>query len=219
MKGSGTAAYCGALPADQADRGSDGCSTPDGEECDTARTAAPPRRDAGLPRFFTSVQGELHAYFARRLGDRETAAELVQDSFLRFTRVRYSPDSGYARALIFGIARNLFTDHLRRRRRQGLLGFDEANRIDADALGELAAGDADPEQTISAQQELDRAIAAIQALPAKCRRVFIMHRLHGASHKEIASELGISVSMVEKHIIEATARLVSALADTACSGS
>ncbi|MCB1674664.1 MAG: helix-turn-helix domain-containing protein [Halioglobus sp.] len=40
---------------------------------------------------------------------------------------------------------------------------------------------------------------AAKTLPAQCQRVFLLKRVYGYSHKEIARELGISISTVEKH--------------------
>lgn len=40
----------------------------------------------------------------------------------------------------------------------------------------------------------------VEELPPRCRDVFILYKIHGMSYKEIATELGISQSGVEKHV-------------------
>ena len=35
--------------------------------------------------------------------------------------------------------------------------------------------------------------------PPQCQKVFVLKKVHGYSHKEIAKELEISISTVEKH--------------------
>jgi RNA polymerase sigma factor (sigma-70 family) len=193
--------------------GSSGPESDDRAETDVeeVRSRSGLRRPTSFDRLFAVMQRDVHRYFTRRLGDRELAAEHTQDTFLRFAKMGYRGDRADARPLLFGIARNLFLDHLRRRRRQEKLGFDDANRIDAAMLEGLPSRDGDPLLTINARDELEQVLSAVDNLPDKCRRVFIMHRLHGRSHKEIAQELGITLSMVEKHIMEATARLLKAM--------
>ena len=41
---------------------------------------------------------------------------------------------------------------------------------------------------------------AVASLPKQCRRVYLMRKVHGMSHKEIAGQLGISPRTVERHI-------------------
>jgi len=43
---------------------------------------------------------------------------------------------------------------------------------------------------------------AVAGLPPQCRRVYLMRKVYGMSHKEIAGQLGIAVSTVEKHLIK-----------------
>ncbi len=43
----------------------------------------------------------------------------------------------------------------------------------------------------------------IENMPEKCRRVFILSRFEHLKNREIATKLGISVKMVEKHISKA----------------
>jgi RNA polymerase sigma-70 factor (ECF subfamily) len=62
-------------------------------------------------------------------------------------------------------------------------------------------------QICEAKSELSFLSDAIRSLPPKCQAVFVMHRLEGVPHTEIASRLGITVSAVEKHIASAMLKL------------
>lgn len=173
--------------------------------------AEPQRHARALEQLFAATRTELTSYFTRRLGNVEIAAEHAQDTFLRFARSGYRADGPEARAIVFGIARNLLLDVLRQRRRHQLSGFDESHRLDSASMNEIASAEATPEEAMNASQELEQALGTLQSLPPKCRQVFVLHRLHGRSHKQIAEELGITRSMVEKHIMEAAARLLRAV--------
>lgn len=56
---------------------------------------------------------------------------------------------------------------------------------------------------IEFQQLADALSDALEELPLKCRQVYIRHRLEGWSHTEIAQDMGLSRSMVEKHMSRA----------------
>ena len=51
---------------------------------------------------------------------------------------------------------------------------------------------------------------ARDALPARCREVFILHRHENLTYREIAASLGISQKTVEKHISKAISQLQKA---------
>lgn len=67
----------------------------------------------------------------------------------------------------------------------------------AEAEHPRAAG---AEHGVGFQQLADALSAALEELPVKCRQVYIMCRLEGWSHTEIAQEMGLSRSMVEKYM-------------------
>ena len=54
---------------------------------------------------------------------------------------------------------------------------------------------------------------AIGRLPEKCRQVFVMSRMDGLKHDEIAKELNISVNTVQNHISSAIRKLSVELKD------
>ncbi|CAA9483283.1 MAG: hypothetical protein AVDCRST_MAG91-133 [uncultured Sphingomonadaceae bacterium] len=65
----------------------------------------------------------------------------------------------------------------------------------------------DPERVLSGKESLRAATAALLSLPERTRTIFILHRLEGYKHREIAAQLGISVSAVEKQMIRAIQHL------------
>ena len=47
---------------------------------------------------------------------------------------------------------------------------------------------------------------AIATLSPQCRKVFILRKVHGLSHQEIADRMGLSVSTTSKHLAKALER-------------
>jgi len=101
--------------------------------------------------------------------------------------------------MLFRIAINVAND----------LGRSELARRVADQTSidglELACGAPTVEREISAQQDLTLLYDVIENLPTKCRRVFLLSRMHQMTYPQIAAHCGISVKMVEKHIGHALA--------------
>ena len=106
---------------------------------------------------------------------------------------------------LFRIARNLVIDRRRKRARDALLS-------ESLAVLEYGSSDpADPERILAGKQDLARVLSAIDSLPPRCREAFTLHRFGGLSYAAIARRMGVSTSMVEKHIAEAMLRLTRAL--------
>lgn len=130
--------------------------------------------------------------------------DLVSEALVRaygaedWTRI----DNG--RNYLFRIARNVLIDQARR---DAVLSFDSA----ADA-GESQV-DRRTETGISARDELRQVQRAIESMPLQCRRVFVLRRVHERSIGEIAEEMGLSISTVEKHLGKAVMLLGRAIAE------
>jgi len=58
------------------------------------------------------------------------------------------------------------------------------------------------QRIIEGRDELAMLQRLIDALPDQCGRVFKLHKIHGLSHAEIAGQLGLSISTIEKHIVK-----------------
>ena len=106
---------------------------------------------------------------------------------------------------LFRIARNLVIDRRRRRVRDALLSESLA------VIEHGSSAPADPERILAGKQDLERVLVAIASLPPRCREAFTLHRFDGLSYAAIARRMGVSTSMVEKHIAEAMVRVTRAL--------
>ena len=56
------------------------------------------------------------------------------------------------------------------------------------------------EDDIDSRKQMLIFTEAVATLPQQCQRVFVLKKVYGHSHKEIARQLGISTSTVEKHV-------------------
>ena len=137
---------------------------------------------------------------------RDDAEDVAQDACVHVLRLTAPQAVREPGRYLARIAHNLLIDRIRRRRREAAL-------FDSSADAELAGREGrDPERVTSDEQALTRALAAIEALPPRCRQAFELHRFEGLNYVGIAHRMGISASMVEKHVAEAMLRLTRASA-------
>ncbi len=137
----------------------------------------------------------LTAYFARRVGSRAEAEDLTQEVFLRMVRRLELEDVENVEAFVFRTAVNLLRDRSRRDKSQSVRKVEFASRLtDVDDLS--------PERVFDSRQSLTHVIAVLEELDERTRDAFILHRLEGMKHAQIAELLGVSVSSVEKYIIK-----------------
>lgn len=164
----------------------------------------------GLNQIFAETRGELVRFLTARTGSAGDAEDIVQDVWLRIQGADTGPVAN-GRAYLYRVAQNLVLDRVRERRRRARRENDWADS-QADIRGGEAA-DLRPDAMAQIIEREDAAAfaAAIAALPEGAGRAFRLHKLDGLSHAEVAAQLGISRSGVEKHIAVAMAHLRRAL--------
>ena len=143
----------------------------------------------------------LRRFFARRGVPRDDVDDLIQEVYLRLLRQRANESIRCTQAFVFATATNLLRDTYRRRRVRGVHSSDDLDFADLPAEGE------DPERSAEYSQHLHTLQDLIRSLKPATRRVFLGHRLGGDSYAELSRALGVSVSMIEKHMIAALAVL------------
>lgn len=123
----------------------------------------------------------IHALCLRMTADRAVAEECTQRTFVQaFSRlVDFRGDSRWS-TWLHRVAVNEVLSH---RRAAGRRGLHEVPLLDPDA--ELAPATEHPATTL----DLERAIAG---LPERARQVFVLIAVHGHSHEEVGTMLGIA---------------------------
>lgn len=165
----------------------------------------------GIEALYRECFPRLRRLLHRKLGTVEEADEVAQDAFANLL-ARDNEGMDFVRGYLFRTASNLATDRLRRRRL-----WRERERIDPATL-ELACAEPGPDRALSARDEVAWVCAALDDLPHPCRHAFRRHRLEACSYPEIAAEMGISESMVRKHVLRATRHCRDATHVLAASG-
>lgn len=150
----------------------------------------------------------LRAYLRGRFPGVRDVDDVVQESYLRIWKVRMQRPIEAARAFLFRIARNLALDQLRHQRR--------APTEDVTDFALLFVVDDRPDAAAAAtrQQEIDLLVDAIDALPPRCREIFILRKLRGVSQKDIASRLGLSEQTVQVQAARGLRRVAESLRRT-----
>ncbi len=164
-------------------------------------------------RFFDALYRDyarpLLRFISRQNISHEEAREIVQESYCRLQQVPQVEAMESARGYLFRTAVNLARDSKRQRRRE--FHVVSAAEIGAPAEVEVPSGAPTAYQVLKGQQELAIIEQAIEELTPTCRQAFVMHRFGGATYSQIASELGLSVSMIEKYVSQALVHLKTRL--------
>jgi RNA polymerase sigma-70 factor (ECF subfamily) len=151
-----------------------------------------------VERLFRTYNVPLVRYLTRRLGDRDWAEEVAQETFLRALRQDRIENE---RAWLFAVATNLVRDEARKdaRRRRHLALLAEQERAEE-------AVEQEP-TSLERAQEAAMARRAVDALAERDRLALLM-REEGLSYEEIAVALDLSPGSVGTTLSRARRRLV-----------
>jgi RNA polymerase sigma factor (sigma-70 family) len=136
---------------------------------------------------FEAHHDEIHRYLVRLTGDADLAADLAQETFIRW--VEREPDRGNPRAWLFTVATNLARDHGRvgSRRLTLLRGSDHSA-----AMGDAAAR---PDGVTEARETRRLVRQALDTLSHKERTLLLMQQ-EGFAHREIADVIDVNPKSV-----------------------
>ncbi|THF67125.1 sigma-70 family RNA polymerase sigma factor [Pseudothauera nasutitermitis] len=145
----------------------------------------------------------LRALF-RRLGNRDDAEEIAQESFLRLAAAGKALPLDEQGPYLQRIALNLSHDLWRNspaRQQVDLVAYDDGEIPAADIAAEGDCPCARTEQ----RQRLERLQQALDELPERQREAFVLHRFDGLTQDQVGERMGISRRMVVKHLARAFA--------------
>jgi RNA polymerase sigma factor (sigma-70 family) len=158
-----------------------------------------------LDSLYRRYSGSLLRFLSRRRVGPEDAREIVQETYCRMQQVAGLESLEFPRAYLFRTALNLAEDGRRQQRRAPVPAAANSAEM------EIPSEEPTAYRVLKGQQELAIIRQALTELAPKCRRAFVMHRFEGATYQQIAVELGLSVSMIEKYISQALAHLKTRL--------
>jgi RNA polymerase sigma-70 factor (ECF subfamily) len=163
-------------------------------------------REAEFRRLYEAHRAAVHAYFTGRTADRQSAADLTQDVFLRawqrLDTLTDLPDDRQ-RAWIFTVARNLSVDAHRHQRTQA--GTEQA------LARERAEAPRPASAAVIAAERVAVAGEAIARLPEQQRVTLAMATAGQLTSAEIAAALGVPAGTVRYRLSLARRAVAAAL--------
>lgn len=152
--------------------------------------------------------------FARRyIADIQEAENVVQEVFVNiYERRDILSDDINLTVYLFSAVKNRCINYLTRklRKRTVYLADCEQHYLDILSLRTLEQFDVHFPDETSIRKRLDE---ALEALPPRCRQIFMMNKIEGKKQKDIAEELGISINTVESQMAIAYKKLREGLKD------
>ncbi|MDD0974078.1 sigma-70 family RNA polymerase sigma factor [Pseudomonas sp. TNT2022 ID681] len=139
---------------------------------------------------------ELVSFLNARLGNRQVAEDVAHDAYVRVLERAGADAIEHPRAFLYRTALNLVIDGHRRnqlRQSEPLEVLDNDERFFSPA----------PQHSMDLNQRLELMQRALAELSGNCRDCFLLRKLEGLSHQDIAERMGVSRSVVEKHIVNA----------------
>lgn len=140
----------------------------------------------------------LGMYALRLVNDADVAEDLEQDAFMKaWLYIQDGNEIENFTSFMYRTLRNECLKYLR--------GIHET--LGEDSIPEISEEDVDTSLRDA------RIWKAIDALPEKCREIFLMSKRDGLTNEEIAEELEISIKTVKNQMTKAFSRLREALSD------
>lgn len=163
----------------------------------TGEPITPTGPSLSLDETYRREQAGLLRYVGRRLGH-DAASDLVQEAFARAAGSPQAARLENPIAFLRRITKNLLIDRSRRQGKMRFLALEDGFEPSVPAMQSW---------NIEIKDLLRQYEKAVDSLPEKTRRVFLMHRIEELTYRQIHEELGISVATVEYHMMKALAHI------------
>ena len=160
------------------------------------------KNKARVERLVKEFEPTLVNFLSKRLKNRQDAEDIAQSTFLRLYTMDNPDKVDNPRAFLFSVAANMSVDQLRRQTRMNSYLDIEHSRA-SDEHSSANIGSNSPEQLLEAQQLASEIYRVIESMPPRVRQAFLLNRTKGLPYGEIAKLMDVSVSSVEKYMLEA----------------
>ena len=151
--------------------------------------------NAAFANLYSSHHGWLYQWLWRKLGCRDGAADLAQDTFVRMLAMQSADSLREPRAYLSTVAHGLLVNHWRR------LSLERSFLAALASRPELTAPS--PEERALVVETLTRIDAMLHTLSPRARQAFLLAQIDGLTYAQIATQLDVSERMVKKYMAQA----------------
>ncbi len=168
-----------------------------------------PTPDSEHARWFTDEvqphQPALRSYIKSAFPAVQDPDDVVQESLVRVWLARARKPIQSAKAFLFQVARHMAIDVTRRGKISPIQPVGDLEQL-------LVINDEPDAADAAGMEEKARLLAqVIDALPARCREIVILRKLHAIPQREVATRLGISEKTVEAQLSRGLKRCEASL--------
>lgn len=145
----------------------------------------------------TRYYRDLLNFCLRKTRDRDTAADLAQESFVRVFAMQQAGQAiQHPAALLQRVATHAKVDM---DRRAAVREAEDIDGLDED-LRPTAPSHLQPEAVYASTEAVRAYLQAIESLPPRCREAFSLYVFDDMSKQDIADRMGVSLSMVKQYV-------------------
>jgi RNA polymerase sigma-70 factor (family 1) len=160
-------------------------------------------------KYFCSLKAHARHYTANS----SVAEDIVQDAFLQLWELRESFDfERSVKTWLYQTVHNKCINHLKHQQVEGKFRESILLKIREAELYDTKFWEEQPD-LLSDEEFKTRLNSAVEALPERCRKTFLLSRQAGLSNRQIAQEMEISVKAVERNMTRALTYLREVLRD------
>lgn len=123
--------------------------------------------------------------------------DIVQETYVRICQIENKENICSPKSFMFKTAKNLALDYQKQANVRLVDGVEDMREL------ELLLSDHTHDEMFNnavTNSEFSDFCEAVRLLPVQCRKVFVLKKVYGYSQREIAEQLDLSESTVEKHI-------------------
>jgi len=153
--------------------------------------------EALFNKLFETHSKDLHDFLYYKFGADNNPGDLVQEAFLKLWNNCHKVTKEKAKSFLFTIANNQMLNELSKKKT--VLNYAQQKP----KIHTIES----PQYVLEENEYMNRLKTAIENLTEEQRVAFLLNRIEGKKHKEIAEILGISRKAVEKRIYTALSKL------------